>query len=259
MKKCVKCDFELEDDYRYCTQCGEKQPQVKQCPHCGKFIPKDCTFCTECGKSVSERKKLNKWHVGLIVVICFCIIGGFIGYYYYSEMHPTEFCAVDSDYCNSNDTDYYNNEDTGDGVYEESDSDEIQVEYSESDPDFNIDNIKETHSDDYGWSGKYEGNVEGKTIHLELRCTGNGYYEGLYSCFNHWYRVHAEIDGEDNLYVYEDKGQYYFHSMVSPGYYPVEKELQNYKIIREGSSYSTYRDCEEEIGSGCLRELSKIE
>lgn len=56
MKKCVKCNAELENDAEFCSECGEKQPVLKTsptCPNCGNPVEEGAEFCPECGQKIS--------------------------------------------------------------------------------------------------------------------------------------------------------------------------------------------------------------
>ena len=55
MKKCVKCNAELENDAEFCGECGERQPVLKTaptCPNCGNPIEEGAEFCPECGQKI---------------------------------------------------------------------------------------------------------------------------------------------------------------------------------------------------------------
>lgn len=56
MKKCVSCGIDLDDDARFCGECGSKQPELKNvCGNCGAELPVGARFCGECGSPVSSQ------------------------------------------------------------------------------------------------------------------------------------------------------------------------------------------------------------
>ena len=44
---CPKCNFENENDAKYCIGCGT--PLFKECDNCGKLAHWKANFCVECG------------------------------------------------------------------------------------------------------------------------------------------------------------------------------------------------------------------
>lgn len=62
MKKCVKCNAELENDAEFCSECGEKQPVLNTsptCPKCGSPVEEGAEFCPECGQKISGANSLG--------------------------------------------------------------------------------------------------------------------------------------------------------------------------------------------------------
>ena len=45
--KCPNCNEEIEDDSKFCSQCGTKIEQ--SCPKCNNVISQDAKFCSNCG------------------------------------------------------------------------------------------------------------------------------------------------------------------------------------------------------------------
>ena len=45
-------------DSLFCTNCGVKQPTLKQCAKCGAYIAEDSNFCTECGARQIEEEQI---------------------------------------------------------------------------------------------------------------------------------------------------------------------------------------------------------
>ena len=48
---CNNCGAELEDDAKFCVECGTPVLQVKKCVQCGKDLPLRAKFCSACGIS----------------------------------------------------------------------------------------------------------------------------------------------------------------------------------------------------------------
>ena len=55
---CPKCNSEIKDGSKFCTNCGEPLPKTKKCIQCGAFIKEEALFCTNCGtkQPVKEEK-----------------------------------------------------------------------------------------------------------------------------------------------------------------------------------------------------------
>ena len=51
MKRCInpECGAELDDNAKFCPECGTKQPTEKKCPKCGTVVAEKAKFCPECG------------------------------------------------------------------------------------------------------------------------------------------------------------------------------------------------------------------
>ena len=51
MKRCInpECGAELEDNAKFCMECGTKQPQEYVCPACGAKFDQPSKFCMACG------------------------------------------------------------------------------------------------------------------------------------------------------------------------------------------------------------------
>lgn len=46
---CPKCNSEIKDGSKFCTNCGEPLPKTKKCMQCGAYIKEEALFCTNCG------------------------------------------------------------------------------------------------------------------------------------------------------------------------------------------------------------------
>lgn len=55
---CPKCNSEIKDGSKFCTNCGEPLPKTKKCIQCGADIKAEALFCTNCGtkQPVKEEK-----------------------------------------------------------------------------------------------------------------------------------------------------------------------------------------------------------
>ena len=49
MATCTKCKTPLEQDTRFCDECGTEQPQTAFCDQCGAVLEGGEGFCSECG------------------------------------------------------------------------------------------------------------------------------------------------------------------------------------------------------------------
>ncbi len=52
MKQCLNCGAQIEDDSRFCTECGKEFPQGSVCPHCGAVVNEGDAFCQKCGNKI---------------------------------------------------------------------------------------------------------------------------------------------------------------------------------------------------------------
>lgn len=55
---CPKCNSEIKDGSKFCTNCGEPLPKTKKCVQCGADIKEEASFCVNCGakQTVEEAK-----------------------------------------------------------------------------------------------------------------------------------------------------------------------------------------------------------
>ena len=49
--KCPKCQFENQEDAKFCNECGSKLEIA--CQQCGKANPLGSKFCNECGHTLT--------------------------------------------------------------------------------------------------------------------------------------------------------------------------------------------------------------
>lgn len=55
MKKCYSCNAVIDDDAKYCDECGTAQ--FKRCVTCGALNRLDAKFCKDCGTNFADEKK----------------------------------------------------------------------------------------------------------------------------------------------------------------------------------------------------------
>lgn len=62
MKKCIKCNAELDDNAEFCGQCGAAQSKKKTCSKCHSALEDGFQFCPHCGLKVKKitKAELNK-------------------------------------------------------------------------------------------------------------------------------------------------------------------------------------------------------
>lgn len=93
---CEKCGAEIDNDTKFCPNCGcsaekviEVEPipmqEKKYCSKCGEQIHKDAVICPKCGCYTEEGKKTNseysesKTGIGVIMALFLGLIGLLIG------------------------------------------------------------------------------------------------------------------------------------------------------------------------------------
>lgn len=57
---CPKCNSEIKDGSKFCTDCGEPLPKTKKCIQCGAFIKEEALFCTNCGTKQPVKEEMPK-------------------------------------------------------------------------------------------------------------------------------------------------------------------------------------------------------
>ena len=55
MKTCPKCNSQIEDNAKFCNQCGAPIIEAVNCSHCGASIPQDALFCPVCGNKIKNK------------------------------------------------------------------------------------------------------------------------------------------------------------------------------------------------------------
>ncbi len=65
MKKCIHCGIEINENAKFCSECGTKnefeplnenilKKEIKRCSHCGSEVGTKVNFCTVCGISTHD-------------------------------------------------------------------------------------------------------------------------------------------------------------------------------------------------------------
>lgn len=50
--KCTKCNAEIDDNARFCPECGSKIEKFAFCSNCGAKLEESATFCSNCGEKI---------------------------------------------------------------------------------------------------------------------------------------------------------------------------------------------------------------
>ena len=95
---CPKCNTEINDDARFCLECGwhikDMQKNIdedkKICQNCGKEIDKTAKFCNYCGFQQPikhETTKINWWLILISAIVGLAFIMPPLAYFI-SEYYP---------------------------------------------------------------------------------------------------------------------------------------------------------------------------
>ena len=98
--KCKYCNAEVEQDARFCPNCGKDLSKFDKCVNCGEFLDQDAAFCPHCGTEQPHYVEGNgsrRWVWLIAVVAILILLGG--GYWYYAQIqNPNQLVeAVDMD------------------------------------------------------------------------------------------------------------------------------------------------------------------
>jgi rRNA maturation endonuclease Nob1 len=58
--QCSSCGAQIEENKKFCTECGTKIEQEVNCPECSTKLPPNTKFCTSCGAKVDEVSKVDE-------------------------------------------------------------------------------------------------------------------------------------------------------------------------------------------------------
>ena len=73
--KCIHCHAEIEQDARFCPNCGKDLSEYNRCIKCGELLDKGTSFCPYCGieqPHYDESRGIKKWP---FVILFLLIIG----------------------------------------------------------------------------------------------------------------------------------------------------------------------------------------
>lgn len=103
MKQCPYCNAQIDDESKFCSECGKEFPQGNVCAYCGATVNEGDVYCEECGRNVKDgsyasadygeksgidyMKILLSSLVGIVVgLVVLAVVGGsWYGYNAYSE------------------------------------------------------------------------------------------------------------------------------------------------------------------------------
>ena len=75
---CENCGAKLNDNAKFCPECGVKIDEISYCPECGSKLKMNDDFCSECGYGINEKPKLNikdnKIIMALIIIIIVLLV-----------------------------------------------------------------------------------------------------------------------------------------------------------------------------------------
>ena len=80
MPKCANCGTELDEEAKFCLECGTPVPQTKKCIKCGFELPLSAKFCPECGTKQDGQSNPNAGGSGLSMGDKNVIAGDVIGH-----------------------------------------------------------------------------------------------------------------------------------------------------------------------------------
>lgn len=60
MKKCPYCNAQIDDESKFCGECGREYPNGKSCRYCGSIIHEGDVYCEHCGKMVGDADQTSQ-------------------------------------------------------------------------------------------------------------------------------------------------------------------------------------------------------
>lgn len=100
--KCKYCNAEIEQDARFCPNCGKDLSSIKRCVNCGEFLDEESSYCPYCGTkqpeceenadSLVEEYQQDHSTRNFLIVLCvlFAVLGGIIYFFIQSRSAPLE-------------------------------------------------------------------------------------------------------------------------------------------------------------------------
>lgn len=57
--ECSNCGAQVDENNKFCTECGNKIENEINCPQCSTILPVNTKFCTDCGADVSKPAEIQ--------------------------------------------------------------------------------------------------------------------------------------------------------------------------------------------------------
>ncbi len=97
-QKCPVCNSKIQDGDMFCKECGhhlkkeseafENKESEVICPNCQTVNPEDSAFCYKCGaplKKEAAKSSRKKIWIAVAVIVAVIVVGGGLGYSFYSK------------------------------------------------------------------------------------------------------------------------------------------------------------------------------
>ncbi|MCD8181619.1 MAG: YARHG domain-containing protein [Firmicutes bacterium] len=107
--KCTNCGNELQNNARFCDNCGAKAEPISEaayCPNCGKPLEAGAEFCGECGASVNGAQRQtytppqnsggSKALVAVIIIAAVLAVGALAGTFIYLNFFNDDNAVVET-------------------------------------------------------------------------------------------------------------------------------------------------------------------
>ena len=108
MKQCPYCNAQIDDESKFCSECGKELPQGNVCAHCGATVNEGDIYCEDCGRNlingsfasadyggkfgIDYMKILLSSLVGIVIgLVILALVGGsWYGYNAYSDYNAAK-------------------------------------------------------------------------------------------------------------------------------------------------------------------------